>query len=270
MKFIDLLSGFGSRWPEELVNTAWPPPADVTGLLAQIDEAIELHDVAADIGADGTLTLTATLKIATGSAPADTRLVSRLFPSMQFVFRPALDWSSDFRCSIAPDSTVTVQIDTITLDVLVPPDLLAAHPDEEQRGADTKIALSVSADPTVITRDFALTYEADGSLRLEPHLPISVGPCTLMGVPCSAVHDIVLIGAPARADKIYEWVVRPLRGSSWGSSPAPRDRRRGHRLAGGSRGTGSRRPAAHAVPGQPRHAAQWLHGSRGRCTLRRE
>ena len=210
MKFVDLLSGFGSRWPEELVNTSWPPTADITGLLAQINDAIELHDATADIGADGTLTLTATLKITTGSAPADTRLVSRLFPSMQFVFRPDLDWSSDFRCSIAPDSTVTVQIDTLTLDVLVPPDLLAAHPDEQQRGADTKIALSVSGDPTVITRDFALTVEADGSLRLEPHLPISVGPCTLMGVPCRAVHDIVLIGAPARAHKIYEWVVRPL------------------------------------------------------------
>jgi len=210
MKFTDLLSGFGSRWPVELVNTSWPPPDDVTGLLAQIDDAIELHDVAADVGADGTLTLTATLKIATGSAPADTQLVSRLFPSMQFVFRPGLDWSSDFRCSIAPDRTVTVQIDTLTLDVLVPPDFLAAHPDEAQRGADTKIALSVSADPTVITRDFALTFEADGSLRLEPHLPISVGPCRLMGVPCRAVHEIVLIGAPARANKIYDWVVRPL------------------------------------------------------------
>lgn len=210
MKFVDILSGFGSHWPEQLVNTSWPPPSDVTGLLAQINDAIELHDVAADIGEDGTLTLTATLKITTGSAPADTRLVSRLFPSMQFVFHPDLSWSSDFRCSIARDGTVTVQIDTITLDVLVPPDFLAAHPDEAQRGADTGIVLSVSGDPSVITRDFALTFEADGSLRLEPHLPISVGPCQLMGVPCRAVHDIVLIGAPARAHKIYSWVVRPL------------------------------------------------------------
>jgi hypothetical protein len=210
MKFTDLLTGFGSSWPEELVNTSLPPTDDITGLLAQIDAAIELHDAAADVGSDGTLTLTATLKITTGSAPADTRLVSRLFPSMQFIFRPGLDWSSDFRCSIATDGSVTVQVDTLPLDVLLPPDLLAAHPDPEQHGADSKITLSVAPEPSVITRDFALILEADGLLRLEPHLPISVGPCRLMGVPCRAVHDILLICAPARASKIYDWVVRPL------------------------------------------------------------
>ncbi len=210
MKFTDLLANFGSSWPEELVNTSWPPTADVEGLLAQIDSAIELHDAAADIGEDGTVTLAATLKITTGSAPADTQLVSRLFPSMRFVFRPPLDWSSDFRCSLARDGTVTLQVDTLPLDVLVPPDLLAAHPDETQRGADTKITLSISADPTVISRDFALTLEAAGDLRLEPHFPISIGPCTLMGVPMRAVHEMLLVASPRRANKLYHWVVRDL------------------------------------------------------------
>lgn len=210
MKFTDLFANFGSSWPEELANTSWPPTEDVTGLLAQIDSAIELHDAAADVGGDGTVTLTATLKITTGSAPAEIQLVSRLFPSMRFVFRPPLDWSSDFRCSLARDGTVTLQIDTLPLDVLVPPDLLAAHPDESQRGADTRITLSISADPTVISRDFALTLEAAGDLRLEPHFPISIGPCTLMGVPMRAVHEMVLIAAPRRANKLYHWVVRDL------------------------------------------------------------
>ena len=210
MKFTDLLSNFGSSWPEELVNTSWPPTAAIDGLLAQIDSAIELHDAAADLGADGNVTLTATLKVVTGSAPADTQLVSRLFPSMRFVFRPALDWSSDFRCSLARDGTVTLQVDTLPLDVLVPPDLLGAHPDEAQRGADTKIVLSDSADPSVITRDFALTLEAAGDLRLEPHFPISIGPCRLMGVPMRAVHEMVLIASPRRANKLYHWVVRDL------------------------------------------------------------
>ncbi|WP_293676430.1 hypothetical protein, partial [uncultured Phenylobacterium sp.] len=210
MKFTELFGNFGSSWPEELVNTSWPPTADVEGLLAQIDSAIELHDAAADVGADGTVTLTATLKITTGSAPADTQLTSRLFPSMRFVFRPPLDWSSDFRCSVARDGTVTLLVDTLPLDVLVPPDLLAAHPDETQRGADSKIALSISADPTVISRDFALTLEAAGDLRLEPHFPISIGPCRLMGVPMRAVHEMVLIASPRRANNLYHWVVRDL------------------------------------------------------------
>ena len=65
MRFTDLFSAFGSAWPAELVNTEWPPDldGDISGLLAQIDNDFRIHEPAVDIGADGTFTLTGTLKL---------------------------------------------------------------------------------------------------------------------------------------------------------------------------------------------------------------
>ena len=45
----------------------------------------------------------------------------------------------------------------------------------------------------MITRDFSFLLDADGAIHLEPHLPISVGPCTIFGLPATAVHELTLI-----------------------------------------------------------------------------
>lgn len=210
MRFSELFSAFGSTWPTEVINTGWPPSASVTGLLAQIDDAIRLHDVLTDIGPNGTISVAAKLKLAPGGPPGEVQLVTRLFPSFRFVFKPGLDWDSNFRCAVASDSTASVQIDSLPLDVLIPPDLLAEHPDTAKQGKDTKIELSDGAQHSVITRDFSLTLEAGGELRLDPHLPVSIGPCKLFGIPMIAVHDLVLVTSPSRAERLHYWIVRDL------------------------------------------------------------
>lgn len=210
MRFTDLFSAFGSAWPADLVNTEWPPDTSgtVSGLLAQIDDHFRIHEPAVDIGTDGTITLTGTLKLET--LPARTELVSGLFPTLRFVFAGKIDWSSDFHVFLGSSGTVGLQIDTLPLEILIPPDLLGAHPDEEKRDTDQDITLSEGAGHSVINRMFSLTLEAEGNLRLEPHLPISVGPCRLIGIAMKGLHDLTLIGSPGRAFKLYDWVLRPL------------------------------------------------------------
>lgn len=209
MRFSDLIPNLGAEtdWPIDLVSTAFPPhDSDIESLLAQLDEAIEITHIVTDVSADGTVTFTGKLQLRI--APAPTELTGRLFPNLRFLFVPTMQWKSDFVMSLAQDGTATLQIDTVPLEVRLPADLLAAHPKEA--AADTGITLTEDSTYSVIKRNFTVYFEAEGHLRLDPDLPISIGPCTLTGIPLKGIHDLNFIGAPARAHKVYGWVVRPL------------------------------------------------------------
>lgn len=207
MRLTQLFAGFGSGWPSDVIGLGWPPSDDgIASLLLQIDDSIEVHEVITDVAPDGTLTVGGTLKSPT--PPAPTELVLPAFPSLRFVFTPDIGWSSGFRASVGLDGTVTVQVDDVPLQVLMPSDLLRAHP--TLPAADTGITLSGSTEPSVVSRSFAVTLEASGDLLLAPHLPISIGPCTLFGISMRAVHDVQLLASPGRAHMVYDWVVREL------------------------------------------------------------
>jgi len=206
----ELFAAFGSSWPVSEIDTSWPPSTDGTGLAAQAVDSIEVEDLVTDVGTDGTVTVTGTLSLVASTPPAPTRLTSHIFPSLGFTFHPDADWSSAFRASIPPTGGATVQIDSLPLQVAVPADLLRAHPDTTKRGADSGIELSEGAVDTVISRDFAFLIDAAGRIHLDAHLPISIGPCTIFGVPATAVHELTLIAAPADARAQVDWLVRDL------------------------------------------------------------
>ena len=211
MRLNDLFAAFGSSWPAEDINTSWPPSTDGSGLASQAADTIEVEDVVTAVAPDGTVTVTGKLSLVAGVPPAPTPLTSHVFPSLWFTFAPDPDWESDFRASIAPTGGgSTVQIDSLPLEVSVPADLLRAHPDATKRGTDADIELSEAAGDSVITRDFSFLIDAAGQIHLEPHLPISVGPCTLFGVPATAVHELTLIAEPSSARAEVDWLVRDL------------------------------------------------------------
>ena len=191
MKFRDLFSAFGSRWPLDLVSTDFPPSSDVAGLLAQINDSIELHNVTTDVAGFGKVAVNATLKASTPLAKPE--LISARFPSLRFIFSPDTGWSSGFRVSVSLDGTFSLQIDSLPLDVQVPSDMLSAHADPEKRKKENGINLTTSLQPSVISRTFSLTIEASGDLNLVAHSPISIGPCTLFGLSMRAVYDLSLI-----------------------------------------------------------------------------
>ena len=214
MRLTDLFAAIS--WPVSEIDTSFPPSTTGAGLAAQAAEALEVDDVVTDVGADGTVTVTGTLSLVANTPPAPTRLVSHLFPSFGFTFVPKPDWTSGFRVSIGPGTAgSTVQIDTLPLEVAVPPDLLGAHPDPIKRGADSGVELSEDAGDTLIKRDFSFLMDADGMFHLEPHLPISVGPCLIFGAPATAVHEITLIASPAQARDQLDWLRRDLDPSRW-------------------------------------------------------
>lgn len=208
MRLADLFASLS--WPVADIDTSFPPSTNGAGLAAQMADAIEVEDVITDVAPDGTVTVTGKLSLVGGLAPAPTTLFTRLFPSMGFVFAPRPDWKSDFRVSTRLGGGYTLQVDTLPLLITVPPDLLAAHPDPAKHGIDTGVTLSDGADDSVIEREFSFEIERDGAIRLQSHVPISIGPCRIFGLPAKAVHDLCLLASPARARSQCDWLVRPL------------------------------------------------------------
>ena len=210
MRLTDLFPSFPSVWPVDDIDSSFPPSTDGAALAGQLADAVEVEDVITEVASDGTLTVTGKLVLIDGVPAAPTTLRTRLFSSMGFVFAPGPDWASDFRVSTTLGGGYTLQVDTLPLQVAVPPDLLAAHPDPAKHGIDPGIVLSDAAADTTILRDFSLTIEADGAIRLEPHLPISVGPCRIFGLPARGLHELSFISSIARAQAVLGWLVRPL------------------------------------------------------------
>lgn len=209
MNLGDLFASFATSWPADKINTSWPPSTDGSGLANQADDIIEVENVVTAVGPDATVTITGRLSLKpTALLPTD-RLTSHLFPSLGFLFAPPdLSWVSDFRASVAPTGASTVQIDLLPLKVFVPPDLLRAHDVPTAPGHDIGVELSEGAGDTVITRDFSFLMDAEREMRFEPHMPISIGPCTLFGVPMKAVHELTLIASPRKAREQVDWLVR--------------------------------------------------------------
>ncbi len=209
MRLSELFAAFSSSWPVDDIDTSWPPSTDGTGLAVDADDLIEVEDVVTDVGADGTVAVTGKLTLSGPLPPDVAQLKSHLFPSLGFTFAPEDTWSSTFRVVVTPSGSA-VQIDTLPLEIAVPPDLLRAHPDSSLHGADADVALSEGAGDTVISRDFSLLRDADGTIHLEPHLPLSVGPCTIFGLPAKAVHELSFVAAPADARSQLDWLRRDL------------------------------------------------------------
>lgn len=209
MRLTDLFAAFGSSWSVDDIDTSWPPSTDGTGLAAQADDLIEVQDVVTAVGADGTVAVTGKLALTGPMPPGVPSLKSHLFPSLGFTFAPEDTWSSTFRVAVTPGGS-TVQIDTLPLEVAVPADLLRAHPDSSLRGADADVELSDGAGDTVISRDFSLLRDPDGTIHLESHLPLSVGPCTLFGLPAKALHELSFVAAPRDARSQLDWLRRDL------------------------------------------------------------
>lgn len=210
MRLNELFAHLDSAWPTDTVDTSWPPSSDPADLAAQAVDAIEVEDVVTEVGPDGTVAVTGTLTLAPTWVPDGTTFVSHLFPSLRFQFAPDADWKSAFRASVSPTDVHTIQIDELPLRVLVPADLLRVHPEESKRGKDDGIELAETAGDTVIERVFAFGIESDGTVRLDAHVPISVGPCAVFGLPAKGVHEIVLISAPRKAKESADWIVRDL------------------------------------------------------------
>lgn len=211
MRLADLFASFAEDWPDDVINTSFPYTNDAAGVAGALAGAIEVEDVATEVGPDGTVTVTGRLTLIEGLPPARVRLVSHLFPELGFVFAPTATWSSDFRVSKAlAAGGSTVQIDTLPLEVRVPIGLLSAHPDPERRGSDSGITLAYGDPESVIEREFSFLLDAAGQVHLEPHVPISIGACRFFGVPVNAVHELTLISAPDAARAQVDWIVRDL------------------------------------------------------------
>ncbi len=69
--------------------------------------------------------------------------------------------------------------------------------------------LNDDTQPSTLQMFVRLQVTTEGNVIIEPTVPISFGPCLLLGIPAKAVYDVLLIPSPNRRD-YYEWAHNAL------------------------------------------------------------
>lgn len=192
------------NWPWSLLNVSGPPYEQRLALIGQLDDGLKFSDV--DVRVSGG-NVAVTAKLSANPLFELRTLVTARFPSFEMAFAPGESWSSDFRASVATDGSYTFEIDKLPLHISIPGDLLSAHP--TKAGATSGVTLTSGAGDSSIEATFRLRV-ANGAPHLDPHLPLSIGPCTLTGIPLLAIHDLRFLATPGEAHLHYDWCVRPL------------------------------------------------------------
>lgn len=85
---------------------------------------------------------------------------------------------------------------------------------------DTLRVILRATQPSSIFVHVKIRMTEDGRFVLEPAVPLSVGPCRFMGLPCRAIHDLNIVFSPKLGigepeldhygDQALEWIRHPL------------------------------------------------------------
>lgn len=86
--------------------------------------------------------------------------------------------------------------------------------------ADTITVVLNNNQPSVIRVHVKVRMTEDGRFVIEPSVPLSIGPCRYLGLPCRAIHDLNLFPSPLLgvgpgderhyAEQALEWARHPL------------------------------------------------------------
>jgi len=201
-----------ARWPRTRIGaslglTGGDDDALFEALLAELDSALELH--AFRPGADRSRAgFSAELRVL---VPTQRPLVPRTMPDVGIYLEPTEHLPAHVFVTSGPDPDVgfEVVLHGLPIKLALPLGLLApgvaADPDgagvtavpltapfNPDAGDSLEIILS-NAEPSTIRVRANLRFTRAGDVLLQPVVPISVGPCRFLGLPCRGLHDFHLL-----------------------------------------------------------------------------
>ena len=225
----DLLGDPTAAWPSDHVHEHPGVPldgqADPTVWLAALNASVRVHDVRTGADADRVaLQAQLTVDPTAGflSYPAGWPFVIGSMPDVEFRVQPYPQSGRSVGMFIsAGDSGVELVLEGLPVEIRLPPELVAPHPDEPGdpsgglvvevgefeagRLDDLKVILR-RGDVTSIFVHVRLTMTESFEFHLQPAVPISFGRCALSAIPCAAVHDFRLLPSPRLAREREEWL----------------------------------------------------------------
>jgi hypothetical protein len=242
LRLFDLLdvttaAAAAARWPRDRIGAATGEDHgddDVVfeALLAELDSALELHAFRPGAAYDR-VGFTAQLDVL---APTIHPLVAATMPDVGVFLEPTLHQPAHLFVTHGPDAAgLEVVIHGLPVKLALPLGLLApgaaADPDGagvipvrltapfDPDAADSLEITVSNVEPSTIRVRVNVRFTRSGDVLLQPVVPISIGPCRFLGLPCRGLHDVHLFptlrpahvpAAEARSELPLTWLRYPV------------------------------------------------------------
>ncbi|HEX6865048.1 MAG TPA: hypothetical protein VF414_19615, partial [Thermoanaerobaculia bacterium] len=233
MNFFQLLgvssaSAAANRWPRNRVQGevgalgANPDPADFHDLMTYLNEVLSFRNILPGAAVDPAgigpkrVGLSAEVVIDNQAVATVPPLVLHQMPDVAFHLIDTAPGKPARLFITQSDAGVEAILEGLPVEIRIPSDLLGPLPPKGESlppsgqfeirttpdplfEAGTLDSLEVtlkSFEPSSIKVHVRVRMTEEGEFVVEPAVPLSIGPCTFVELPCRAIHDLALLPAP--------------------------------------------------------------------------
>lgn len=218
-----LFGDFRPAWPRARFRqlTGVGPAPDPDSWLASINDAIRLKNIRTN--ADGervVLEARYWVDLLAGGFPDGIPMVFSSMPDVEIRILGVNESKAGWLFVTRSDAGVELLIEGLPVEILLPPGLLALHPDDESAtppheksvggfsggGHDKQQVVYRRDGPSSVKTHLRVGVSPELDVTLATPVPVSFGKCRFMELPALAVHDFRLIPFPHIARESEEWL----------------------------------------------------------------
>jgi hypothetical protein len=204
-------------WPSEEIQPftgdAFGDTEDYRELMDFLEGCLEFRAIRSG-AADGTVGLSAEVHVTSAATLAPQPLVLAKMPDVAFHLQPTQGLPAQLYVTQGSDGGVQVVIQGLPVEIRLPAGFIRPQRTKEQVDANDLPDVETTAAPfdvtdpdalRIVLRDFDpssifvridVRMTAEFDFAIDTHLPITIGPCAFLDLPCEALHDLQLIPSP--------------------------------------------------------------------------
>ena len=216
-------------WPSEEIQPftgdAFGDTEDYRELMSFLNGCLEFKAVRPG-GAGGMVGLSAELHVTSAATLAPQPLVLAKMPDVAYFLQPTLGVPAQLHVTQTPDNKLDVHILGLPVEIKLPPGFIrpqrppdAADSDDLPDFETTSVPFDVTQPDSlrIVLRDFDpssifvrtnVRMTPDFDFVVDTRIPLTIGPCAFLDLPCEALHDLQLIPSPRlqrRGESPVDW-----------------------------------------------------------------
>jgi len=228
------LAAAAAKWPSEEVQPftgdAFGDTSAYLGLMQYLQDVLFFKAVRSG-AANGAVGLTAELHVGAPATTLPMPLVIAKMPDVAFFLQETRGVPAQVSVTQNAEDGVDVAIQGIPVEIRLPPGFIRPQRTKEQADVDDLPDVTTTAAPfdatdpdslQITLRDFDpssifvrvnVRMTAGFDFSVDTQMPITIGPCAFLDLPCEALHDLQLIPSPRlqhQAELPVEWTRHDL------------------------------------------------------------